>query len=107
MVLKKLLFACLVLLAASLAPAQEEYCDCAYAPHDEEYKVALMVPLFLEQVTEEFFLSEPSNKTLDTKPFSFLDFYEGFMSAADSVANRRGMNLELKVFDVDNSIAKA
>ena len=107
MVLKKLLFACLVLLAASLAPAQEEYCDCAYAPHDEEYKVALMVPLFLEQVTEEFFLSEPSNKTLDTKPFSFLDFYEGFMIAADSVANSRGMNLELKVFDVDNSIAKA
>ena len=66
-----------------------------------------MVPLFLEQVTEEFFLSEPSNKTLDTKPFSFLDFYEGFMIAADSVANSRGMNLELKVFDVDNSIAKA
>ncbi|MGN0032256.1 MAG: hypothetical protein ACI358_00500 [Candidatus Limimorpha sp.] len=107
MVLKKLLFACLVLLPAFVATAQEEYCDCAYAPQDNEYKVALMVPLYLEQVTGEFFLSEPSNKTLNTKPFSFLHFYEGFMIAVDSVVNSRGMNIELKVYDVDNSIAKA
>ena len=69
--------------------------------------VALMVPLYLEQVDEEFFEAEPSNKTLNTKPFSFLHFYEGFMIAADSVVSSRGMRLDLKVYDVDNDVRKA
>lgn len=69
--------------------------------------VALMVPLYLEQVTEEFYEAEPSNKTLLTKPFSFLHFYEGFMIAADSVVNSRNMKLDLKVYDVDNDVNKA
>lgn len=74
---------------------------------NETYRVALMVPLYLEQVNRDFNLSEPSNKTLLTKPFSFLHFYEGFMIAADSVVNSRGMKLDLKVYDVDNDIRKA
>lgn len=70
-------------------------------------RVALMVPLYLEQVTEEFYEAEPSNKTLTTKPFSFLHFYEGFMIAADSVVSSRNMKLDLKVYDVDNDVKKA
>lgn len=70
-------------------------------------RVALMVPLYLEQVDEAFFEAEPSNKMLATKPFSFLHFYEGFMIAADSVVNSRNMQLELKVYDVDNDVHKA
>ena len=70
-------------------------------------RVALMVPLYLEQVDESFWEAEPSNKTLLNKPFSFLHFYEGFMIAADSVTRSRGMQLELKVYDVDNTVAKA
>ena len=73
----------------------------------ETYRVALMVPLYLEQVDEAFYEAEPSNKTLLTKPFSFLHFYEGFMIAADSVVNSRNMQLELKVYDVDNDVHKA
>lgn len=69
--------------------------------------VALMVPLYLEQVDETFFEAEPSNKTLNTKPFSFLHFYEGFMIAADSVVSSRNMKLDLKVYDVDNDVKKA
>ena len=69
--------------------------------------VALMVPLYLEQVDTEFFESEPSNKTLLTKPFSFLHFYEGFLIAADSVVSMRNMTLDLKVYDVDNDTQKA
>ena len=69
--------------------------------------VALMVPLYLEQVDEAFFEAEPSNKTLLTKPFSFLHFYEGFMLAADSVVKSRNMKLDLKVYDVDNDVKKA
>lgn len=69
--------------------------------------VALMVPLYLEQVDEAFWEAEPSNKTLLTKPFSFLHFYEGFMIAADSVVKSRNMKLDLKVYDVDNDVKKA
>lgn len=70
-------------------------------------RVALMVPLYLEQVDETFFDAEPSNKTLASKPFSFLHFYEGFMIAADSMVSSRNMQLELKVYDVDNDVKKA
>ena len=70
-------------------------------------RVALMVPLYLEQIDEAFWEAEPSNKTLLTKPFSFLHFYEGFMIAADSVVKSRNMKLDLKVYDVDNDVAKA
>ena len=74
---------------------------------DDAYRVALMVPLYLEQVDNEFVNAEPNNKTLLTKPFSFLQFYEGFMIAADSVAKSRNMQLDLKVYDVDNDVKKA
>lgn len=75
--------------------------------NQQAYHVALMVPLYLEQVTEEFWDEAPNNKMLLTKPFSFLHFYEGFMIAADSMANSRGVNLEIKVYDVDNDVNKA
>ena len=86
---------CLILLASTEVKAQD---TC---------HVALMVPLYLEQVDEAFFEAEPSNKTLNSKPFSFLHFYEGFMIAADSMVNSRNMNLDLKVYDVDNDVYKA
>jgi len=73
----------------------------------DTYRVALMVPLYLEQVDEQFCEEVPNNKMLLTKPFSFLQFYEGFMIAADSMANSRGLHLEIKVYDVDNDVNKA
>ena len=86
---------CLILLASTEVKAQD---TC---------HVALMVPLYLEQVDQAFYDAEPSNKTLLTKPFSFLHFYEGFMIAADSMVNSRNMKLDLKVYDVDNDVKKA
>ena len=44
---------------------------------DRLYKVALMMPLYLEQVDEKFLQEEVSNKQLLSKPFSYLHFYEG------------------------------
>lgn len=78
-----------------------------YLHKQETYRVALMVPLYLEQVTPDFCEEEPNNKMLLTKPFSFLHFYEGFMIAADSMTNSRGLQLELKVYDVDNDVNKS
>ena len=70
------------------------------------YKVALMMPLYLEQVDEEFLDLEPTNKQLLAKPFSYLHFYEGFMIAVDSMVSSLDMKIELKVFDVDQDTNK-
>ena len=86
---------CLIVLASSEVRAQD---TC---------HVALMVPLYLEQVDEAFYEAEPSSKALLAKPFSFLHFYEGFMIAADSVVSMRNMKLDLRVYDVDNDAQKA
>lgn len=71
------------------------------------YKVALMMPLYLEQVDEKFLDDAASNKQLLSKPFSYLHFYEGFMIAADSMVGRFNMKLDLKVYDVDQDMNKA
>ena len=70
------------------------------------YKVALMMPLYLEQVDDAFLESEASNKLLLAKPFSYLHFYEGFMIAVDSMVSQYDMKLDLKVYDVDQDTNK-
>lgn len=70
------------------------------------YKVALMMPLYLEQVDDAFLEAEVSNKQLLAKPFSYLHFYEGFMIAVDSMVSQYDMKLDLKVYDVDQDTNK-
>ena len=70
------------------------------------YKVALMMPLYLEQVDDAFIEAEVSNKQLLAKPFSYLHFYEGFMIAVDSMVSQYDMKLDLKVYDVDQDTNK-
>lgn len=96
----------LVLVGKTATAQLYDYPDDSFK-NQHVYHVALMVPLYLEQVTEEFWDEAPNNKMLLTKPFSFLHFYEGFMIAADSMVNSRGMDLEIKVYDVDNDVNKA
>lgn len=70
------------------------------------YKVALMIPLYLEENDsldiQQFLLSEHDNFS----PFRFITFYEGVLIAVDSL-KKQGMNIELHVYDVDQSIIKA
>lgn len=70
------------------------------------YKVALMMPLYLEQVDEKFLAEEVSNKQLLAKPFSYIHFYEGFMIAVDSMVSKYDMKIDLKVYDVDQDTNK-
>lgn len=77
---------------------------------DRLYKVALMMPLYLEQVDDKFLNEEHNNKQLLAKPFSYLHFYEGFMIAVDSMASSLDMKIDLKIYDIDqdtNKIANA
>ena len=70
------------------------------------YKVALMMPLYLEQVDEKFLGEEVSNKQLLAKPYLYLHFYEGFMIAIDSMVSTLDMKIDLKVYDVDQDTNK-
>lgn len=70
------------------------------------YKVALLMPLYLEQVDDKFLQEEVSNKQLLAKPFSYLHFYEGFMIAVDSMVSKQNMKIDLKVYDIDQDTTK-
>jgi len=76
------------------------------APHfDKVFNVALMVPLYLEEtdsVDMDQFLTAPQGTFA---PFRYVEFYEGALLAADSLKNM-GMDLNLYVYDVDQSITK-
>ncbi len=75
-------------------------------PHyNKVFNVALMIPLYLEEMDSldmEKFLDEKQNGFY---PFRYIEFYEGALMAVDSL-RKEGMNLKLFVFDVDQSITK-
>jgi LysM repeat protein len=73
--------------------------------YDKMFKVALMVPLYLEEtdsVDMDNFLVEKHDSFV---PFRYLEFYEGALLAADSL-EKLGMQIDLHVYDVDQSITK-
>lgn len=80
--------------------------DCVFIPNKERvYKVALMIPMFLEEADslnkEEFLLSHQPQFA----PFRFIQFYEGARIAIDSMS-QQGMKIEMHVYDVDNNLTK-
>lgn len=71
------------------------------------YKVAIMLPLYLEQVDSMNFTPNVNPDLFaSAKPLSFIQFYEGFMLAADSLVKTMGLNLEVQVYDVDQNLNK-
>ena len=70
------------------------------------YNVALMLPLYLEEVDSLENKEEQDISDLRKMiSFRFMNFYEGFLMAVDSM-NEAGMKLNLFVYDVDNSEEK-
>jgi len=70
------------------------------------YNIALMLPLYLEEIDslnnkEENDISDLSRMI----SFRFINFYEGFLMAVDSM-KEAGMKLNLFVYDVDNTDEK-
>jgi ABC-type branched-subunit amino acid transport system substrate-binding protein/LysM repeat protein len=69
------------------------------------YKVALMLPLFLDGV-DQIDAENPDPKIFESsKSFQFLPFYEGFRMALDSLEHQ-GLKIKLFVYDVDKDTAK-
>ncbi|HDO27100.1 MAG TPA: LysM peptidoglycan-binding domain-containing protein [Bacteroidetes bacterium] len=75
-------------------------------PHPQKvFKVALMIPFFMEETDSldvgKFLLEKEDN----FKPFRFIEFYEGALMAVDSL-KEMGMNIQLYVYDVDKNLTK-
>lgn len=80
----------------------EDYCNEPVL--QEQYDVALLIPLFLEDVDEYYKADEQLPER--HKSFTFLDFYEGVLIALDS-AEKMGANINIHVFDVCQDADKA
>jgi len=81
---------------------------CSKEPIEGNYelKIALMVPLFLDDLQDSVQVSKVLNGDAQGfQPFMFVNFLEGAMMAVDSL-RKAGINVKLKVYDVDKSITK-
>ena len=82
--------------------------DCVANPANasKRYHVALMVPLYLYDIDNISVSKEKSSKSKKSRSLSFLQFYEGFMMAAETM-EKQGMKLDLTVIDVTENVASA
>lgn len=71
-----------------------------------QIRIALMVPLFLEDLLDEEKMDDLSRgKAQGFLPFSFVNFVEGALLAVDSLRSM-GIDVQLDIYDVDKSITK-
>ena len=81
-------------------------CDQSYNPAEKTFNVALMLPFYLEEMDSLSAREKEHISSLASfKPFRFMNFYAGFQMALDSMKSQ-GMQVNLFVYDVDNSEEK-
>jgi ABC-type branched-subunit amino acid transport system substrate-binding protein len=99
----------LIIPVKGVSHSEPGYKDCIASKkaRHEIIRVALMIPLVLEQVADTAWIESlsPSNIS-EIVPFRFIQFYQGFMMAADSL-RKEGLNVEIHVYDVDQQTSKA
>ena len=87
--------------------SQKEICANLWQPG--KYKIALMLPFFLSGLDGLEVPGNAENGLEDApefiKSFTFIQFYEGFMMAVDSL-KKLGLNVEVYVYSVDDDINK-
>ena len=82
--------------------------ECVAAPENanRRYKVALMVPLYLNDVSGLDMSKENLPKLHKARSLSFLQFYEGFIMAVEAM-EEKGLKLDLTVIDVTDNVSTA
>ena len=80
--------------------AIDPYCDNPQIK--EHYNVALLIPLHLDRINNEF-IENPDSRH---PSFAFMPYYEGMLFALDSV-RKMGADIRLSVFDVCDDAGKA
>jgi LysM repeat protein len=86
-------------------PAAPLPCGKDKSSKKETYHVALMLPLFLDEVTQMDGMSPDNGSESGYQPLKFIQFYEGFLVALDSLS-KQGMKVKVFVYDVDKDTVK-
>ena len=83
--------------------------ECSINPENayKRYKVALMIPLYLYDVDNIEVSKSKAAKSAKGRSMSFLQFYEGFMMAAETLRDNEGLKLDLTVIDVTDNVSSA
>lgn len=78
--------------------------ECFASPENarRRYKVALMIPLYLHEVSSLEISKDNMSNLQKARSLSFLQFYEGFMMAAETM-EAKGLKLDLTVIDVTDN----
>lgn len=89
----------------------KEITPCEDASPKDAYKVALLIPLFLEDAApykreERMAADRDGAMPVDHKSFSFIPYYYGVLLALDSIRNQ-GVDITLRVYDVGQDMVKA
>lgn len=73
----------------------------------KRYKVALMIPLYLEEIDSVSFNPDrPISEQIEINSLRYLNFYYGSLMAIDSL-KKQGLKIDLHVYDVDADMSKA
>lgn len=81
---------------------------CEYSRFRSKYKVALMMPLYLDEIDMIHIPTAGYDDKVRKpffKPFSFVEFYQGVIIAVDSL-RRVGLSVDLYVYDTANDSNK-
>ena len=83
--------------------------ECNIMPENasKHYKVALMIPLYLYDIGKLDVDKENVAQARKSRSLSFLQYYEGFMMAVESLTRAEGLNLDLTVIDVTENVSTA
>ncbi len=83
--------------------------DCGkynYSEKHETFKIALLLPIQGDAITiDNEDEASSSNSSFTPQPKPFLEYYEGFLLAIDSI-KKEGINIELKLIDIKKDSAK-
>ena len=88
-------------------PAMIPECEGAPEHASKLYKVAFMVPLYLHDLGKLEVGKEYVAQARKSRAMSFVQYYEGFMMAVESLTQNEGLNLDLTVIDVTDNVNTA
>lgn len=71
-----------------------------------EYRIALMLPFYFSDLDSISQIEEKTAEPDFIKPFAFVQFYEGFMLAVDSLT-KLGLNADIFVYNVEEDVEQA
>ncbi len=71
----------------------------------KNYNIALIMPLYLSDVIKMDVNSDADSSTQENRPLQFVEYYEGFRMALDSL-EKTGVSLKVTVYDIGHDTLK-